>query len=323
MGVVHLGRLDGRPVAVKRLHPALAADAWYVRLLRDEGRFAASICHPNVVRCVGLVEDAAERTPALVMEWIDGVDLATLWRTFARAGRRLPVGVAVAIVRDVLAGLAAVHETRIDEEALALVHRDVSPQNILVGFDGRARLTDFGVATVVRKTPTEDPPVAGKLGYAAPEQLEGPVDPRSDLYATGVVLWELLTGKRYRPSAGTGMVARTFRRHATPPSVENPDAREFDDVVLCALQPDPADRFVSARAMGDRLVAGTSPAAPELVSAVLRDGIAVGPVPSRTLDGSDSTIRATRRSGSALTRPVTDVHTVARGLPAGPTAWDW
>jgi serine/threonine protein kinase len=201
MATVWLARLDdgtgSRPVAVKKPHAFRAADPATLAILQDEARLAACIRHPNVVGFVDLVGGAE---PALVMEWIDGVDLARLARAARRTGRRLPVDVVAAIARDLLAGLHAAHEARRDDGlGLGIVHRDVSPQNVLVGFDGVMRITDFGVAMAEgRQQYTEEGAIKGKLAYLAPEQLAGCCDRRTDLYALGAVVWELLTGERLR-----------------------------------------------------------------------------------------------------------------------------
>ena len=166
-----------RRVAVKRPHAFLAADPETVAAFEDEALLGASIRHPNVVRVLELVRGDEL---ALVLEWVDGLDLAAVVRAAEAAGRRLPVDVVAAIARDVLAGLHAAHDScGPDGSALGIVHRDVSPQNVLVGFDGVARVTDFGVAKAAgRHQHTEQGSVKGKLGYIAPEQLAGGCDRR-------------------------------------------------------------------------------------------------------------------------------------------------
>ena len=162
-------------------------------------------------------------TPALVMEWIEGVDLAELVRAATKSGRRLPLDVVSAIACDVLAGLHAAHESRRDDGlALEIVHRDVSPQNILVGFDGVVRVTDFGVAKAAwRQQHTEHGAIKGKLGYLAPEQLTGLADRRADVFGVGVVLWELLTGTRLRKGDGVEVLVEILCKQMEAPSTVN------------------------------------------------------------------------------------------------------
>ena len=150
MASVHLGRLQGtggfaRTVAIKRLHPALAKDSQLVTMLLDEARTSARIQHPNVVSTLDVIEDQDE--VLLVLEYVHGESLANLLATVARKGQRAPVEVVAAIVAGALHGLHAAHEAKDEKGApLELVHRDVSPQNILVDDNGNARLLDFGVA---------------------------------------------------------------------------------------------------------------------------------------------------------------------------------
>jgi serine/threonine-protein kinase len=202
MATVHLGRLVGpagfgRTVAIKRLHPHLAKEPEFVAMLTDEARVTSRIGHPNIVPTLDVVASRGELF--LVMEYVPGLTLAELMKNVVRDGERIPVPIACAILAGVLRGLDAAHEAR-DESArsLEVVHRDVSPQNILVGADGVARLLDFGIAKAVgRLHTTRDGELKGKVAYMAPEQLGARlVDRRTDIYAASVVLWEALTGER-------------------------------------------------------------------------------------------------------------------------------
>jgi serine/threonine-protein kinase len=202
MATVHFGRLVGpagfaRPVAIKRLRPQFASDPEFVKMFLDEARLAARIAHPNVVPTLDVVD--ADDEVFLVMEYVQGVTLAQLARAAKRCGLPIPPSIAVAIVVGILQGLHAAHVARDDlGERLDLVHRDVSPQNALVGADGVTRLLDFGIAKASgRLQTTRDGQLKGKLSYMAPEQVRNePTTPRTDIYAASVVLWELLTGQR-------------------------------------------------------------------------------------------------------------------------------
>lgn len=274
MATVYLALLDEggttRHVAVKKPHAFLADDPASFAVLEDEAQLGACIRHPNVVRVIELVQGDQ---PALVMEWIEGVDLAKLVRAAARTGRRLPVDVTAAIARDLLAGLHAAHETRrADGLALDIVHRDVSPQNVLVGFDGVVRVTDFGVAkAAARQQHTEQGSIKGKLGYLAPEQLSGRCDRRADVYGAGVVLWELLTGTRMRSGAGVEMLVEILCSHALAPSAHSADAACLDAVVMRALEHSADDRFATAAEMIEALERAVTPASAARVAEVVRE----------------------------------------------------
>jgi serine/threonine-protein kinase len=199
MGRVDLAvRLEGsfeRLFAVKRLKAALADDTGVREMFLDEARIAGLVRHPNVVSVLDVGHDT--EGPYLVMEWVEGVSVAQLLAQ--RSAHPLPVDVCLRVAAQVADGLHAAHEQGDGEgRPLHLVHRDVSPQNILIGFDGVARVTDFGIAKALgRTTQTSTGILKGKLGYISPEQLRfEPADRRADLFGLGVVLFELLTGKR-------------------------------------------------------------------------------------------------------------------------------
>ena len=265
MATVFLARIGGaggfqRFVAIKRLHPHLAHETEFVEMFLDEARLAASIHHPNVVPILEVGE-----TPAgyyLVMEYIEG---DTLWNLRAtsdtRPGTRLSPAVALRIVHDALLGLHAAHELR-DEEGhpLEVVHRDVSPQNILVGVDGLARITDFGVAkATARLSSTRSGEIKGKMAYMSPEQVAaGDLDRRSDLFAMGIVLWEALAGRSL--FLGPNEVVTMHRvLHDTVPSlldvVPGTVSPGLAAVVARSLERDPARRFASCQEMADAIVA--------------------------------------------------------------------
>ncbi|RYE90996.1 MAG: serine/threonine protein kinase, partial [Myxococcales bacterium] len=202
MGVVHVARQVGetgfsRLVAAKRLHADLALDQELVRMLSEEARVAARVRHPNVASTLDVVEDASE--VLLVMEYLEGETLFRLIRASLERGQRLPLPIASAVLTGALLGLHAAHEAT-DERGrpLGIVHRDISPQNILVGADGLTRVLDFGVAKAAsRTTVTARGAARGKLTYMAPEQARSlVVDRRADLFAAGIVLWEALAGAR-------------------------------------------------------------------------------------------------------------------------------
>jgi eukaryotic-like serine/threonine-protein kinase len=291
MATVYLARRDEggrtRDVAVKKLHAFLAADSASVAVLEDEAQLGACIRHPNVVQVIDFVAGATEHEgPALVMEWIEGVDLAELVRATTKSGRRLPLDVVAAIACDVLAGLHAAHESRRDDGlALEIVHRDVSPQNILVGFDGVVRVTDFGVAKAAwRQQHTEHGAIKGKLGYLAPEQLTGLADRRADVFGVGVVLWELLTGARLRVGDGVEVLVEILCQQMEAPSKRNADAAALDAIVLRALERSAEDRFASAADMLAAIESVVVRASAERVAEVTRSFVSEPAQPSIARD---------------------------------------
>ncbi|MDB5216207.1 MAG: serine/threonine protein kinase [Myxococcaceae bacterium] len=278
MATVYLARRDeggtSRHVAVKKAHAFLAEDPASVAVLEDEAQLGACIRHPNVVRVIDFVAGSKQgEAPALVMEWIEGVDLGKLVRAAAAAGRRLPIDVVAAIARDLLAGLHAAHETRREDGlALEIVHRDVSPQNVLVGFDGVVRITDFGVAKAAwRQQHTEQGSIKGKLGYLAPEQLSGRCDRRSDVFSAGVVVWELLTGTRMRAGDGVEMLVEILCSHTMAPSATAPGAACLDAVVMRALAHSADDRVATALEMLEALERQVTAASPARVAEIVRE----------------------------------------------------
>jgi eukaryotic-like serine/threonine-protein kinase len=258
MASVHLGFLLGsngfsRFVAIKRMRPELARDASLVARFEQEVLLGARIQHPNVVQALDVVSRQGELL--LVMEFIHGENLAGLIQAAARGGAGLlPIGVALNVVTSVLHGLHAAHEASDENDVpLALVHRDLSPENVLVGSDGYARVLDFGIAkTVTQAIETDVGALAGKLPYMAPEQLrKSALDRRTDVFAAGVVLWEALVGKRLfgstQPNSPATML-EVLERTIVPPSRLRADIPESVDVaVLRALNREPTERFASAR----------------------------------------------------------------------------
>ena len=276
MATVHVGRLlaEGgfaRTVAIKRLHSHLAHDPEFVTGFLDEARLCARIRHPNVVPTLDVV--SAEGEVWIVMEYVEGLPLSFLSR--AAAGR-MPLRIASAIMSDVLRGLHAAHEATDDQRTpLRIVHRDVSPQNVLTGVDGISRVIDFGIAKAIsNRVSTQEGQVKGKLNYMAPEQVNGdPLDRRTDLFAASVVLWELITGARlFEGETPMAVIKQVFEgeielpsmlRHGVPPAL--------DAVVMRGLSRDPAERFQTALEMEEALEAVMPPAPVREVAAYVRE----------------------------------------------------
>jgi serine/threonine-protein kinase len=256
MGTVHLGAVVGsggfsRLVAVKKMPRGQLGDADLVAMFIDEARLAARVHHRNVVATLDIDLDGGEIS--VVMEYVHGANLLALLRAAAARGERVPPAVATAIVGDLLYGLHAAHEATTEQgEPLDLVHRDVSPSNVLVGVDGVARVMDFGIAKARgRLHATRDGSIKGKLAYMPPEQLHGEaIDRRVDVYGAGVVLWEALAGEPlFREASAEGTIDRVLRGDVPPPRSLDPSLAVFDDVVLRAVDRAPGNRFETAQAM--------------------------------------------------------------------------
>ncbi|GAB4195703.1 MAG: hypothetical protein OHK0013_02160 [Sandaracinaceae bacterium] len=254
MATVYAARAQGvagfeRLVAIKVLHPHLAHDDEFISMFLDEARLAARIRHPNVVPTLD-ISDSQGDGYFLVMEYIEGDHFGSLLREAARVGKNVPPGVALRIVVDALEGLGAAHGLAdADGKPLGIVHRDISPHNILVGTDGIARITDFGVAKAeVRLSSTRDGQFKGKLAYMAPEQASsGFADQRSDLFGMGVVLWESLVGRRLFKAENNGeLLNRLLYAPIPAPSEYVPELAPLDGVLARALERDAEARFQSA-----------------------------------------------------------------------------
>ena len=253
MASVHYGRLLGpigfsRTVAIKRLHPHYARNAEFVAMFIDEARLAARIRHPNVVPTLDVVATHGELF--LVMEYVQGETLSRLLRATATGGQRIPAPIVATIMCGALDGLHAAHEA-VDERGMPLniVHRDVSPQNILVGADGIPRVLDFGVAKAAgRVQSTQLGQLKGKLAYMPPEQLQGVVSRQTDVYAAAIVLWESFTGQRlFGGNSEAEILGKMMAGAITPPSQLAPELpRGVDAIVLRGLARDPRERWPTA-----------------------------------------------------------------------------
>ncbi|MGB0681013.1 MAG: serine/threonine-protein kinase, partial [Polyangiales bacterium] len=255
MATLYLARRGGaagfsRFVAIKVVHPHLAQDTQFVRMFVDEAKLSSRIQHPNVVHVEELGE--AEGTYYLVMEYVHGFSLAQVLAALARHKRRLSPALAVWIAMRVADGLHQAHETKDARgQHLGVVHRDVSPQNILLSTHGHIKLIDFGIAKAFgRQYQTVTGSLKGKLKYMAPEQARASaVDRRTDIYALGIVLWEMLAMRRLFKAENDFDLLEKVR----DPEISSPRlfaAHDISDAleraVLSALAKDPAARPQSA-----------------------------------------------------------------------------
>ncbi len=247
-------------VVIKRLREHLASDPEFMSMLVDEARIAARLNHPNVIQMIDIGE--SEGGYFLAMEFLDGQPLNRI-RTRARdKGRPLPERIEYSILVDVLAGLQHAHELRdYDGSRLQVVHRDVTPHNVFVTYDGQVKVVDFGIAKAVgRTTETQHGIVKGKATYMAPEQASASgVDRRADIFSVGVMLWEAAVGERMWKDAGDDhrIIRRLIRGDYQPsPRAVRPDVpAAIDAICRRALAHDAADRFATAAEFEAELVA--------------------------------------------------------------------
>jgi serine/threonine-protein kinase len=269
----------GRRVVLKRMHPHLAESTDVRASFARETELARRIHHPNVVEVLDV--SVLDGAPVLVLEWLDGADLRAIARALAERSTRLHPAQACAIAALVARGLAHVHA--LDDDAgqpLGLVHRDVSPHNVFVTRSGTVKLLDFGIAKI-RAVATRSGLLRGKAAYMAPEQLAGlAVDARTDLFALGVLLWEIVTGRRLWAFAEEAEIARAVRDESAPPLRSRaPEASlELEVLVASLLSKFATQRPRSALSVVDRLeqlarAHGSRDAALEIADVVRRCAI--------------------------------------------------
>ncbi len=285
MATVHLGRLDGaggfsRVVAIKRLLPHLVRNEEFTQMLLKEARLAARVRNPNVVPTVDVV--ASKGDVLLVLEYVHGESLSALCRIQARERREhVPLDIAVAVMQGVLQGLDAVHEAT-DEQGrpLGLVHRDVSPPNVIVGADGMTRVLDFGIAKALEHIEESHPNrVKGKSGYMSPEQIRGErLTQRSDVFSAGIILWELLATRRlFAAELDAERMQKILDGGYPTPSNHRPNMPpELDSIAMRALSLEPEQRFGSAREFSAALEAAAQGASTRRIAEWVNDLAAEG-----------------------------------------------
>ncbi len=242
----------GELVAVKRMLPHLGWDPEFVRMFLEEVRIAASLSHPNIVRVVDF--GVGEGGHYLAMEYLHGRTLRAIHKTLTEAGP-LPAAFAIGVAIEIAAGLHAAHEHR-DEHGnrVEVVHRDVTPSNVMVTFDGRVKLLDFGIARVTQQTQlTRAGTLKGKVGYMSPEQCRGdPVDRRSDVFGLGILLYELTVGRRafFADNDFAVMGKVLDGDYVRPSQVIDSYPPALEQIVRTALAVHPENRFATAELFG-------------------------------------------------------------------------
>lgn len=250
-------RLDGRDVlAIKVMRPKLAKEARFVEMFEREAKLNLLLRHPNIVRA----HEAGEvhRQPYIAMEYIGGADVSHVVRRAAEQAFRISVPMAVYIAQAMAAGLGYAHQVADPAgRPLQIVNRDVSPSNVRIAFTGEVKILDFGIAQALTKYTNEIGVLKGKLSYMSPEQVRGlPVDARTDVFSTGIVLHELLTGEKlFRGDTEFALMERVQTADIVPPSSKNKRVPpELDAIVLRALARDPTERTPSAEALSAELL---------------------------------------------------------------------
>ncbi len=281
-----------KQVAVKRILPVFDGTRDFVAMFVDEARIASSLTHVNIVQ----VSDFGELDGSyyLAMELVDGVDLGRLREAASRRGLRIPVPIVAYIVAEAARGLAYAHDKRGQDGApLGIVHRDVSPQNVLISYAGEVTIADFGIAKATGKLhKTESGAVMGKIRYMSPEQINGePLDGRSDLFALGVIFWELLVGAPLWTGDNPGAVSDQVKNaKVEPPSRRGRDVPvELDRIALKALERGRDARYARAADLARELSAWLAQAAPSLTredvgafvaEVIPRESLVEAPAPS-------------------------------------------
>ena len=257
-GVTRSSEVFARPVAIKVMKREFTTMGGpYLSMFLEEARIGATLQHANLIQVLDFIVEATAGGPVycLVLEWVDGIDLKSMIRVHERLERKLPWGVVAAVALRVLRGLAAAHERRMPDGTVApVIHRDVSPRNILMALNGDVKLADFGMARARDRIAEHTAPghVKGTLCYMAPELLTGtPPSPASDIFSLACTLWEALAGRRLFDGKNDPEVFVQIKKHQVPPLTE---FRQDLPVALVeavdrALSQDPAARFPSARAM--------------------------------------------------------------------------
>jgi TonB family protein len=254
MAEVYRARMQGvegfqKIVAIKRILPHLTDNEEFVRMFVDEAKVAAQLQHPNIIQIYDLGK--IERSYFIAMEYIDGRDLRSILRTLEEKRARLPLGLALFITSRLAAALDHAHRKHdLQGNAMTLVHRDISPQNVLISYDGDIKLCDFGIAKAASKAShTRAGALKGKLQYMSPEQAWGKdIDSRSDIFSLGLVLYEMLTGRKgFAGDSELSILEQVRAPHLIPPRELDPAIPpEVERVVMRALKENREDRYQSA-----------------------------------------------------------------------------
>lgn len=258
MAEIFLGKLIGedgfeRVCCFKRILPHFAMEKEFIEMFRDEAHIGKRLQHPNIVRVEGFEE--VDGAYAIIMEFINGADLRSVMNACENLKIKIPIPVAVQIIAEAARGLhfAHVKKDEISGRSLGIVHRDISPQNLLLSFEGEVKVTDFGIAAADTKlTETKTGVVKGKFSYMSPEQISGAqVDQRTDVFALGIILWEMLTGRRLFNAENEVMIIQLVRDCLIPEDIKffNSDIDpDLERIVMKSLKKNLPERYETASA---------------------------------------------------------------------------
>ncbi len=331
MGEVFLARSAGamgfeKLVVIKRVLPRLARNHEFLQLFLAEARIAAGLNHPNIVQIFELGQEGSDWY--LTMEYVAGHDLQRVLYRSRSEGQPIPLGAVLRVIADAAAGLDHAHKARdADGRPLGLVHRDVSPHNILVGFDGGVKLIDFGVAKATHLMEPHRPLVLrGKAPFMSPEQASGkPLDGRSDVFSLGAVLWEALTQRRLFRGEGDRDILRAIQEsEVAPPSSLNPQLPPaLDAITLQALAKDPRRRYPDAGALRfaleELMLSAQLPSSSSHLETALRGLYGAAPLPADELTSEELSREVPALSAPQGATPAVDAHSRSvRTLPLLP-----
>jgi serine/threonine-protein kinase len=285
-----------RHVVLKRVARERAADTEYVRMFLDEAKLAAQLQHPNIAQVFDIGQ--LGESYFFTMEYVHGVTVQALVERAHGLGLRLPIGAVLAIIAGAAAGLGHAHQrVGLDGRPLGIVHRDVSPSNLMISFEGHLKVVDFGVAKAVGRPETQAGEIKGKVGYLSPEQCRQlKLDARSDLFSLGIVAWEMLTGRRLfdHESAFATMAAIATEQAPPPSSLRTDLPPAIDTLVDRLLALEPLHRFQTAgeviEAVEATAIQTTSAVSAATLSRLLRDLFGVVPEPWHALDREAVTV---------------------------------
>ncbi|MBM4388726.1 MAG: serine/threonine protein kinase, partial [Deltaproteobacteria bacterium] len=243
-------------VAIKRILPSICKNKKFVTMFLDEARLSMHLAHANVVQVFDL--GRSEDSYFIVMEFVDGYNLRRIFQRANEVGQRVPLKIALFLITEMLKGLGHAHELKdASNQPLSIVHRDVSPANVLISRSGEVKLTDFGLAKAITQVELTDPGIVkGKFSYLSPEAIEGKtVDHRADIFSTGIVLWELLANRRLFLGRTEMETVEAIEKLDVPPlQLFNPEVTiDLENILRRALERKPKKRFTSAFEMGETI----------------------------------------------------------------------
>ena len=254
-------------LVIKRILEHLSENAEFVEMFIDEAKISVELQHPNIIQIYDF--GCIHHNYYIAMECVEGKDIKGILRKLAERRKIMPTEYAIYIAHEMSKGLDYAHKRPDSQGAqLGIVHRDISPSNILVSYSGEIKIADFGIAKArISGYNTQDGVLKGKFEYMSPEQASGhEIDARSDIFASGIILHEMLTGRRlFKTNSDIKTLERIKAVAIKPPSHLNPSIpKRLDDLVMKALSKDPGDRFADARAFQSALLEFLYPATPDL-----------------------------------------------------------